>query len=64
TQPPAQRLAAAASSYGTAFWWAVGLTLAAVIPAIVLMRTERAARQAHAHASELDPGTLAEAVAA
>ncbi|MGH2875904.1 MAG: MDR family MFS transporter, partial [Solirubrobacteraceae bacterium] len=26
TQPPAHRLAAAASAYGSAFWWAVGLT--------------------------------------
>jgi len=64
TQPPAHRLAAAASSYGTAFWWAVGLTLAAVIPAIVLIRTERAARRSHADSVEIDPGSMAEAVAA
>ncbi|MGH2859233.1 MAG: DHA2 family efflux MFS transporter permease subunit [Solirubrobacteraceae bacterium] len=64
TQPPAHRLAAAASAYGSAFWWSVGLTLAAVIPAIVLIRAERAARRAHAHAPAPDEAALAEAVAA
>ncbi len=62
-QPPAHRLAAAASAYGTAFWWAVGLTLAAVIPSIVLARAERAARRAHEHGTPPEPGALAEAMA-
>src|ERR1700760_2827421 len=33
--------AQAADAYGTAFWWAVGLTALAVIPSVVLMRAER-----------------------
>ncbi|MBV9918253.1 MAG: multidrug efflux MFS transporter [Solirubrobacterales bacterium] len=36
--------AAAASAYGTAFWWSAGLTALAIIPCIVLLRAERAAR--------------------
>ncbi|MGH2877882.1 MAG: MFS transporter, partial [Solirubrobacteraceae bacterium] len=63
TQPPAHRLAAAAGAYGSAFWWAVGLTLAAVVPAIVLMRAERSARREHAHVAAPDEAALAEAMA-
>jgi EmrB/QacA subfamily drug resistance transporter len=39
-------VAGAASAYGTAFWAAAGLTALAIIPCIILMRTERAARAA------------------
>lgn len=39
-------LAGAAGAYGTAFWWATALTAVAVIPCLVLMRAERAARVA------------------
>jgi EmrB/QacA subfamily drug resistance transporter len=37
-------LSGAASAYGTAFWWSAGLTALAIIPCIILMRAERAAR--------------------
>ena len=29
-------------AFGTAFWWSVGITAAAIIPCIVLVRAERA----------------------
>jgi EmrB/QacA subfamily drug resistance transporter len=35
----------AASAFGTSFWWSIGITAAAVIPCIVLVRAERAARR-------------------
>jgi EmrB/QacA subfamily drug resistance transporter len=44
----AHTLSAAASSYGTAFWWATGLTALAIIPSIVLIRAEARARRAAA----------------
>jgi EmrB/QacA subfamily drug resistance transporter len=44
-------VAGAASAYGTAFWAAAGLTALAIIPCIILMRTERAARAAAAGAA-------------
>jgi EmrB/QacA subfamily drug resistance transporter len=56
--------AAMASAYGTAFWWAVGLTALAIVPAVVLVRAERAARRAQAQAEELSPEVPAEALAA
>ena len=34
----------AASAFGTAFWWSVGITAVAIIPCIVLVRAERSAR--------------------
>jgi len=40
----AHGLSATASAYGTAFWWSVGLTAVAIVPCIVLLRAERAAR--------------------
>jgi MFS family permease len=46
--------AAAASAYGTAFWTAAGLTAIAVVPTLMLLRAERAARAAHRE--ELDAG--------
>src|SRR5438477_10208496 len=38
---------AAASAYGTAFWASAALTALAIVPCIVLVRAERAARPAH-----------------
>ena len=35
---------AGAAAYGTAFWWSAGLTALAIVPCIVLLRAERAAR--------------------
>lgn len=61
----AHTLSAAASAYGTAFWAAVGMTALAIIPCVVLVRAERAARRAQgAHAAAPDEAALAEAVAA
>jgi MFS family permease len=60
----AHTVSAAAASYGTAFWVAVGLTALAIIPCVVLTRAERAARRAGAAGSDLPDETLAEAVAA
>jgi len=60
----AHSLNAAAGAYGTAFWVAAGLTALAIIPCIVLMRSERAARLVHAAGTEVSEETLAEAVAA
>jgi len=34
----------AAAAYGTAFWWSVAITAAAIVPCIVLVRAERRAR--------------------
>ncbi len=59
----AHGLSAAASAYGAAFWVAAGLTAVAIVPCVVLMRAERAARRA-GNAAEVSDETLAEAVAA
>jgi EmrB/QacA subfamily drug resistance transporter len=55
----------AASAYGTAFWWSAGLTALAIIPCIVLMRAERAAKAEHAteRAGELAPAAAGEVAA-
>jgi hypothetical protein len=37
-------LGARASAYGTAFWWSTAITGLAIIPALVLLRSERAVR--------------------
>jgi EmrB/QacA subfamily drug resistance transporter len=50
----------AASAFGEAFWWATGITALAVVPCILLVRAERAAR---ARGQELDPATTEEAIA-
>jgi EmrB/QacA subfamily drug resistance transporter len=50
----------AASAYGETFWWATGITALAIVPCIVLVRAERAARRAHAPP---DPGVTEEALA-
>jgi EmrB/QacA subfamily drug resistance transporter len=57
-------LSGAADAYGTAFWWAAGLTGLAIIPCIVLLRAERAARAEKGDDAGPAPETLAEAVAA
>jgi EmrB/QacA subfamily drug resistance transporter len=59
----AHSLAGAAAAYGSAFWWATGLTAVAIVPCVVLIGAERAARRAGA-AEVPDEGTLAEALAA
>ena len=59
----AHTLAGVAAGYGTAFWFAAGLTAAAILPCIVLLRAERAARAAKA-TDGTPPDVLAEAIAA
>ncbi len=54
--------AAAAAAYGTAFWASAALTALAIIPCIILVRAERAARAAGAEPAAA--GELAEAIAA
>jgi membrane-associated phospholipid phosphatase len=60
----AHTLSAAASAYGTAFLWAAGLTALAIVPCIVLIRAERAAKRAQAAPVEVPEEALAEAMAA
>jgi len=55
---------AAAQAYGTAFWASAALSALAIIPCIILLRAERAARAAKGVEAEVSPETLAEAVAA
>ncbi|MBV8429896.1 MAG: DHA2 family efflux MFS transporter permease subunit, partial [Solirubrobacterales bacterium] len=43
----AHTLSAQAAAYGTAFWAAAGLTAIAIIPCVILLRAERAARETH-----------------
>ena len=66
----AHSASAAASAYGTAFWWSAALAALAVIPCIVLMRAESNARRDAARAGAQDPdrtviesGAVAEALA-
>jgi EmrB/QacA subfamily drug resistance transporter len=54
----------AAAAYGTAFWAAAGLTAIAIVPCIILMRAEQAARRAKGAAASPDADVMAEAVAA
>jgi hypothetical protein len=50
-------LADAAAAYGTAFWASAGLSALAIIPCIILLRAERAARAAAAAAeAQAGPG--------
>ncbi len=56
-------LSAAAHGYGTAFWASAGLSALAIIPCVVLMRAERAARRQQ-QVTAPDPEALVEAVAA
>jgi len=53
-----------ASAYGTAFWRGVGLTALAIIPSIVLVRAERAARQAQARDEHAEEESMTEPIAA
>jgi EmrB/QacA subfamily drug resistance transporter len=57
-------LSGAADAYGTAFWWSAGLTALAIVPCVVLLRAERAARLRRGDDAGPSPETLAEAVAA
>jgi EmrB/QacA subfamily drug resistance transporter len=60
----AHGLGAAASAYGTAFWAATGLTAIAIIPCIILLRAERAARVAHPEMADASSEAALEAAAA
>jgi EmrB/QacA subfamily drug resistance transporter len=59
----AKTLEQAASAYGTAFWWSVGITAAAIIPCIVLLYAERAAKHRTEPAGHPTSAQLAESVA-
>jgi EmrB/QacA subfamily drug resistance transporter len=52
----------AAAAFGTAFWWGTGLMALAIIPCVILLRAERAARAAHVKGAPVE-GALAEAAA-
>jgi EmrB/QacA subfamily drug resistance transporter len=58
----AHGLDGAAAAFGTAFWWAVGLTALAIVPCIVLVRSERSARE-RGRAALIPAEALAEGVA-
>jgi EmrB/QacA subfamily drug resistance transporter len=55
----AHGLDARAAGYGTAFWWSLGLTALAIVPSIILVRSERSARRTTRSegAAPLAPGT-------
>jgi EmrB/QacA subfamily drug resistance transporter len=53
-----------AAAYGTAFWVSGAMTALAIIPCIVLLRAERAARAAKGAAAVADLETVSEAIAA
>jgi EmrB/QacA subfamily drug resistance transporter len=59
----AQTPADAAGAYGTAFAFAAGLTALAIVPCIILVRAERAARAEKAVERPVAPELLAEAIA-
>ena len=59
----AHTLQSAAASYGTAFWFAAGMTAIALIPSILLLRAERAVRRA-AKVPEIHDEAIAEALTA
>ena len=59
----AHTLQQAAEAYGTAFWWSVAITAAAIVPCIVLTYAERAARHAPEPAPMPTSAQLAESVA-
>jgi MFS family permease len=60
----AHTLSAAAGAYGTAFWASAILAAIAIVPAIMLMRAERAARAAHPEVAESAHEAALEAAAA
>ena len=55
-------LAGQASAYGTAFWASAALTAAAIVPCVILVRAERAARLAKRAARTDSTEAVAEAV--
>jgi EmrB/QacA subfamily drug resistance transporter len=57
-------LSGAAHAYGTAFWASAGLSALAIIPCVILLRAERAARAAHVEQPEASQEALVEAMAA
>ena len=59
----AHSVAGAASAYGTAFWASVALTAVAVVPALLLLRAERAARAAGPAALDAHEAALETAAA-
>jgi EmrB/QacA subfamily drug resistance transporter len=66
----AHTVTAAAHSYGTAFWWSVGLVALSIIPCVILMRAESNARRAARERGGKNPdeavmesGAVAEALA-
>jgi EmrB/QacA subfamily drug resistance transporter len=59
----AHGLSGAAHAYGTAFLASAALSALAIIPCVILMRAERAARRAKTEHVEAAPEALAEAVA-
>jgi EmrB/QacA subfamily drug resistance transporter len=60
----AHSLEAAAAGFGTAFWVSTAMTALAIVPAIVLLRAEQAARRKHPEAVEAAHEAAVEAVAA
>jgi hypothetical protein len=54
----------AAHAYGTAFWASAILSALAIIPCVILVRAERAARRSEVPTAEVSPEALAEAIAA
>jgi EmrB/QacA subfamily drug resistance transporter len=60
----AHTLDAAAGAYGTAFWASAILAAIAIVPSIMLMRAERAARAAHPEQAEASREAALEAAAA
>jgi EmrB/QacA subfamily drug resistance transporter len=60
----AHSLAASASAFGTAFWFSAAMTALGIVPAIVLLRAERAARRAHPEAEGASHEAALEAAAA
>jgi MFS family permease len=56
--------AAQASAYGTAFWASAILAAMAIVPCIILLRAERAARAAHPELAEESSDAALEAAAA
>jgi EmrB/QacA subfamily drug resistance transporter len=60
----AHTLSAQAHAYGTAFWASAGLSALAIVPCIILLRAERAARAQATAPVEASQEALAEAIAA
>ena len=63
----AHSASAVAAGFGSAFWWALGMTALAVIPCYLLMQAERRARAtpegAEAEREAIETGEVAEAIA-